>query len=202
MSTLEPFIPSGFEAGSLLTQKLSFNSELPFPAMDLDFVFNPASFLMSDQESQVSAHNLFQPNLDGANQSQYAVFSQIPSKSNNLDLNLMQNVDNFTWDANLPPQNCDLPIASPSSLAPSAAISPSQEPSKLLTTPLMSPSPCSEEESSFKMTCPLPLCQFQSGKLIQIWRHITWEHVGTRAMGTAGMEELVEKVVMGASSGN
>lgn len=164
---------------------------------------------ISDQDGQISALNLFQSNLDTTKQSRYPAFNQTPSKSHNLDLNSIQNVP-FTWDTNLQPRTCDFSITSPSSMETSTVINtfttdpaqPSQDFSHPRATPLVSPSSCSGEESSFRMTCPLPYCQFQSGTLIHIWRHITWEHVGNRTTGTTAMEELVEKVVMGGGTGN
>ena len=56
----------------------------------------------------------------------------------------------------------------------------------------------SENSSSFVMTCPLPLCSYQSSELISIWRHITWDHLGDVNKCSRAMTELVEKVVLGA----
>ena len=54
-----------------------------------------------------------------------------------------------------------------------------------------------ESNSLFTMTCPLPLCPYQSSELISIWRHITWEHLGRTNKCSNAMAALVEKVVLG-----
>lgn len=54
-----------------------------------------------------------------------------------------------------------------------------------------------ESNSSFVMTCPLPLCSHQSSELISIWRHITWDHLGNTNKCSKATTELVEQVVLG-----
>lgn len=52
------------------------------------------------------------------------------------------------------------------------------------------------------MTCSLPYCVFQSTNLTDIWRHMTWDHIGDKAHCAPEMSALVEKVVIGSGSMN
>ena len=86
-------------------------------------------------------------------------------------------------------------------ITPASAI---QDPSTFLVQGLVQHStthspaiPSSENSSAFVMTCPLPLCSHQSGELISIWRHITWDHLGDTGDCSTTIRELVEKVVLG-----
>ena len=48
---------------------------------------------------------------------------------------------------------------------------------------------------SFTMTCPVPHCCYQCQTIVEIWRHITWNHVHPHP--DDGIEGIVEKVVLG-----
>lgn len=50
------------------------------------------------------------------------------------------------------------------------------------------------------MTCSLPYCAFQSTNLTDIWRHMTWDHIGNKTHCPPEMSALVEKVVIGSGS--
>lgn len=50
------------------------------------------------------------------------------------------------------------------------------------------------------MTCSLPYCAFQSTNLTDIWRHMTWDHIGNKSHCPPEMSALVEKVVIGSGS--
>lgn len=50
------------------------------------------------------------------------------------------------------------------------------------------------------LTCSLPYCTFQSISLTDIWRHMTWDHIGSKAHCPPEMSALVEKVVIGSGS--
>ena len=63
------------------------------------------------------------------------------------------------------------------------------------------PLPESRSES-LTMTCSLPYCTFQSTSLTDIWRHMTWDHIGNKAHCPPEMSALVEKVVIGSGSMN
>jgi len=52
------------------------------------------------------------------------------------------------------------------------------------------------------MTCSLPYCTFQSTSLTDIWRHMTWDHIGNKTQCPPEMSALVEKVVIGSGSVN
>lgn len=52
------------------------------------------------------------------------------------------------------------------------------------------------------MTCSLPYCAFQSTNLTDIWRHMTWDHIGNKTQCPPEMSALVEKVVIGSGSMN
>lgn len=52
------------------------------------------------------------------------------------------------------------------------------------------------------MTCSLPYCAFQSTNLTDIWRHMTWDHIGNKTHCPPEMSALVEKVVIGSGSLN
>lgn len=52
------------------------------------------------------------------------------------------------------------------------------------------------------MTCSLPYCAFQSTNLTDIWRHMTWDHIGNKTHCPPEMSALVEKVVIGSGSMN
>ena len=50
------------------------------------------------------------------------------------------------------------------------------------------------------MTCSLPYCSFQSTNLTDIWRHMTWDHIGNKTQCPPEMSALVEKVVITSGS--
>lgn len=52
------------------------------------------------------------------------------------------------------------------------------------------------------MTCSLPYCAFQSTSLTDIWRHMTWDHIGNKTHCPPEMSAFVEKVVIGSGSMN
>ena len=52
------------------------------------------------------------------------------------------------------------------------------------------------------MTCSLPYCAFQSTNLTDIWRHMTWDHIGNKAHCPPEMSAMVERVVIDSGSTN
>jgi len=52
------------------------------------------------------------------------------------------------------------------------------------------------------MTCSLPYCTFQSTSLTDIWRHMTWDHIGNKEHCPPEMSAMVERVVIGSGSMN
>ena len=79
-------------------------------------------------------------------------------------------------------------MGSPSQLEPLHTIT--------LTPPLQT------QSESLIMTCSHPYCPFQSTTLIDIWRHMTWDHIGNKMHCPPEMSALVEKVVIGSGSMN
>ena len=65
----------------------------------------------------------------------------------------------------------------------------------------LTPPPETQSEQLI-MTCPLPYCTFQSTSLTDIWRHMTWDHIGNKARCPPEMSTMVEKVVIGSGSQN
>jgi len=63
-------------------------------------------------------------------------------------------------------------------------------------------SPPETQPESLIMTCSLPFCTFQSTSLTDIWRHMTWDHVGNKTHCPPEMTAFVEKVVIGSGSMN
>ena len=60
--------------------------------------------------------------------------------------------------------------------------------------------PLETQSESLIMTCSLPYCTFQSISLTDIWRHMTWDHIGNKTHCPPEMSALVEKVVIGSGS--
>ena len=52
------------------------------------------------------------------------------------------------------------------------------------------------------LACSLPYCTFQSTSLTDVWRHMTWDHIGDKSHCPPEMSALVEKVVIGSGSMN
>jgi hypothetical protein len=48
------------------------------------------------------------------------------------------------------------------------------------------------------MNCPLPYCAFQSTNLTDIWRHMTWDHIGNKTHCPPDTPAMVEKAVIGS----
>lgn len=65
----------------------------------------------------------------------------------------------------------------------------------------LTPPPETQPESLI-MTCSLPYCTFQSTNLTDIWRHMTWDHIGNKMGCPPEMSEMVEKVVISSGSMN
>ena len=65
----------------------------------------------------------------------------------------------------------------------------------------LTPPPASQSEP-LTMTCSLPYCVFQSTSLTDIWRHMTWDHIGNKTHCPPEMSAMVEKVVIGSGSTN
>ena len=62
--------------------------------------------------------------------------------------------------------------------------------------------PPESQSESLTLTCSLPYCAFQSTSLTDIWRHMTWDHIGNKTHCPPEMSALVEKVVIGSGSTN
>jgi hypothetical protein len=62
--------------------------------------------------------------------------------------------------------------------------------------------PLDTQSEPLIMTCSLPYCAFQSTNLTDIWRHMTWDHIGNKTHCPPEMSALVEKVVIGSGSMN
>jgi len=62
--------------------------------------------------------------------------------------------------------------------------------------------PLETQSEPLIMTCSLPYCTFQSTSLTDIWRHMTWDHIGNKTQCPPEMSALVEKVVIGSGSVN
>ena len=76
-------------------------------------------------------------------------------------------------------------------------------PSQLESLQTITLTPPPESRSgSLIMTCSLPYCTFQSTNLTDIWRHMTWDHIGNKMHCPPEMSELVEKVVISSGSMN
>jgi len=60
--------------------------------------------------------------------------------------------------------------------------------------------PQETQPGSLIMTCSLPYCTFQSTSLTDIWRHMTWDHIGNKTHCPPEMSALVEKVVISSGS--
>ena len=69
-----------------------------------------------------------------------------------------------------------------------------------MQTITLTPPPPEAQSESLIMTCSLPYCSFQSANLTDIWRHITWDHIGNKTQCPPEMSALVEKVVLGSGS--
>jgi len=82
-----------------------------------------------------------------------------------------------------------------------AAISRSNSHSQLESpqTITLTPPPGTQSEP-LTLTCSLPYCAFQSPSLTDIWRHMTWDHIGNKTHCPPEMSALVEKVVIGSGS--
>jgi hypothetical protein len=76
--------------------------------------------------------------------------------------------------------------------------SPSQLDSQQTIT--LTPPPIDTQSESLIMTCSLPYCTFQSTSLTDIWRHMTWDHIGNKTHCPPEMSTLVEKWVIGSGS--
>lgn len=63
-------------------------------------------------------------------------------------------------------------------------------------------SPPETQPESLIMTCSLPYCTFQSTNLTDIWRHMTWYHIGNKTHCTPEMLAQVERIVIGSGSMN
>ena len=63
----------------------------------------------------------------------------------------------------------------------------------------LTPPPETRSES-LTLTCSLPYCAFQSTSLTDIWRHMTWDHIGNKAHCPPEMSALVERVVIDSGS--
>jgi hypothetical protein len=72
-----------------------------------------------------------------------------------------------------------------------------EPPHTIMLTP-----PLETQSESLIMTCSLPYCTFQSTNLTDIWRHMTWDHIGNKTYCPPEMSALVEKVVIGSGSVN
>ena len=77
-------------------------------------------------------------------------------------------------------------MGSPSQLEPLHTIT--------LTPPLQT------QTESLIMTCSHPYCPFQSTNLTEIWRHMTWDHIGNKTHCPPEMSALVERVVIDSGS--
>jgi len=62
--------------------------------------------------------------------------------------------------------------------------------------------PPETQSESLTLTCSLPYCAFQSTSLTDIWRHMTWDHIGNKTHCAPEMSALVEKVVIGSGFAN
>jgi len=62
--------------------------------------------------------------------------------------------------------------------------------------------PPTAQSAQLTLTCSLPYCTFQSPSLTDIWRHMTWDHIGNKTHCPPEMSALVEKVVIGSGSTN
>ena len=72
-------------------------------------------------------------------------------------------------------------------------------PSHLESIQAITLTPPSETQSDpLIMTCSLPYCSFQSPNITDIWRHMTWDHIGNKMQCSPEMSALVEKVVIGS----
>ena len=82
-------------------------------------------------------------------------------------------------------------------------VSRTDSPSQLesLHTITLTPPPKTRSEPLI-MTCSLPYCTFQSTSLTDIWRHMTWDHIGNKTLCPPEMTALVEKVVIDSGSMN
>lgn len=69
-----------------------------------------------------------------------------------------------------------------------------------MQTITLTPPPQETRSESLIMTCSLPYCTFQSTSLTEIWRHMTWDHIGNKTHCPPEMSALVEKVVIGSGS--
>ena len=78
----------------------------------------------------------------------------------------------------------------------------SRSESLTMTCSLQFTPPPESRSESLTMTCSLPYCTFQSTSLTDIWRHMTWDHIGNKAHCPPEMSALVEKVVIGSGSMN
>lgn len=84
-------------------------------------------------------------------------------------------------------------------MIPNVSRADSRQLESLQTITLTPPSQESQSESLI-MTCSLPYCTFQSTSLTDIWRHMTWDHIGNKTHCPPEMSALVEKVVLGSGS--
>jgi len=73
------------------------------------------------------------------------------------------------------------------------------DPRQSLQTITLTP-PLEMQSESLIMTCSLPYCTFQSTSLTDIWRHMTWDHIGNKTQCPPEMSALVEKWVIGSGS--
>ena len=80
-------------------------------------------------------------------------------------------------------------------------LSKTNSPSQLesLHTIMLTPPPENPSEPPI-LTCSLPYCTFQSTSLTNVWRHMTWDHIGNKSYCPPEMSALVEKVVIGSGS--
>lgn len=115
----------------------------------------------------------------------------------------------LSWASSFP--SADFGIGSPLDQAPYNSpevlavaipnVSETESPNHLQSLQAITLTPPPETQSEpLIMTCSLPYCTFQSTSITDIWRHMTWDHVGNKTRCPPEMSALVEKVVIGSGS--